>query len=222
NVDLTQAVRNAIARGDTRLTVRVENVEGDRDVTLALAGPAREGQTGLQVNPSTPGLVADLVAADGTVIETGKSVIDLRTIESGKYFLRVYDPTNSADQDIAFKIEAIAPVQGYVHPIADRDEIHGEDGDDLIVGSQGLDRLWGESGRDDFIGEQVELRDFDRAAGEKLSPSLPEERSTIPPEGPPVDAFIEISDPGLRVAIAEALGYAITESYIEGQFIIHV
>ena len=39
----------------------------------------------------------------------------------------------------------------------DRDEIHGGDGDDLIVGNQGLDRLWGERCRDDFIGELVEL-----------------------------------------------------------------
>ncbi|HXW10359.1 MAG TPA: hypothetical protein VD737_07075, partial [Steroidobacteraceae bacterium] len=189
SVDLTQAVRDALARGETRLTVRVENVSGDRDVILSLAGPARDGQTGLQVNPSSPGLVADLLAGDGTVIETGKAVIDLRAIESGRYYLRVYDPSGQANGDIPFKIEAIAPIQGYTHPVPDRDTIHGEDGDDLIVGSQGLDRLWGDSGRDDFIGELVELKDFDRPAGEQQAPSLPEERSTIPPEGPPVDGF---------------------------------
>ncbi|HXW10325.1 MAG TPA: hypothetical protein VD737_06900, partial [Steroidobacteraceae bacterium] len=222
SVDLTEAVRAALARGETRLTVRVENVSGDRDVMLSLAGPAREGLTGLQVNPSTPGLVADLLAGDGTVIESGKAVIDLRAIESGRYFLRVYDPSGVANGDIPFKIEAIAPIQGYTHPVPDRDTIHGEDGDDLIVGSQGLDRLWGDSGRDDFIGELVELKDFDRPAGEKQEPSLAEERSTIPPEGPPVDAFIAIEDPGLRVAIAEALGLPITESYIDGQYVIHV
>jgi ELWxxDGT repeat protein len=222
SIDLTQAVRDALARGETRLTVRVENVSGNRDVILSLAGPARDGQTGLQVNPSTPGLVADLLAGDGTVIETGKAVIDLRAIESGRYYLRVYDPSGQANGDIPFKIEAIAPIQGYTHPVPDRDIIHGEDGDDLIVGSQGLDRLWGDSGRDDFIGELVELKDFDRAAGEQQTPSLPEERSTIPPEGPPVDAFIAIEDPGLRVAIAEALGLPITESYIAGQYVIHV
>jgi len=43
-----------------------------------------------------------------------------------------------------------------------------------------------------------------------------------PPEGPPVDAPIAITDPGLRVAIAQALGIPVTESYIPGQYLIHV
>jgi Leucine-rich repeat (LRR) protein len=181
-----------------------------------------EGRTGLDVTPSSPGLVADLLSKDGTVVEVGKSTIDIRAIDSGTYFLRVYDPTNSATGDVPFEIEVDAPIQGYTHPTNDRDTIHGGDGDDLLVGNQALDRIWGDSGRDDFIAETLELRDFEGFAGETVRPSLSSERSNIPPEGPPVDAPIAITDPGLRVAIAEALGIPVTQSYIEGQFLIHV
>ena len=221
-VDLTEAVKAALARGDTRLTVLVENRDGEEPVTLNLAGPARDGGTGLQVTPSSPGLVADLLAGDGTVIEVGKSTIDIRAIEAGTYYLRVYDPSGSTTSDVPFQIEVDAPIRGYSHPNTDRDTIHGGDGDDLLVGNQGLDKMWGDSGRDDFIGETLELRDFEAAAGETLTPSLSSERSNIPPEGPPVDAYIAITDPGLRVAIAETLGYAVTQSYIPGQYLIHV
>ena len=221
-VDLTEAVKAALARGDTRLTVLVENPNGDDPVTLELAGPARSGKTGLQVTPSSPGLVADLLAADGTVIEVGKSTIDIRAIESGTYYLRVYDPTGSTAGDVPFQISVDAPIRGYSHPTTDRDTIHGGEGDDLLVGNQGLDKMWGDSGRDDFIGETLEVRDFDAPAGETLTASLSSERSDIPPEGHPVDAYIAITDPGLRVSIAEALGYAVTQSYIPGEYLIHV
>jgi ELWxxDGT repeat protein len=220
-VDITQAVRDALARGDTRLTLRIETPDGDQPLTFSLAGTARDGQTGLQLNSTVPSLVADLLSGDGSVIETGKSTIDLRVIESGTYFLRVYDPLGRADGDVPFVIEASPPKQGYTHPIPDRDEIRGGDGDDLITGNQGLDRIWGDSGSDDFIAELLEVRDLD-APPEDRKEVLPEERSTIPPEGPPVDAYVAIEDSGLRVAIAEALGLPVTPSYIPGQFVIHV
>ena len=102
-VDITEAVKAALARGDTRLTVRIENPTGEDDVTLELAGPARASRTGLEVTPSSPVLVADLLAADGTVIEVGRPTIDIRAIESGTYYLRVYDPTGTATRIVAVK-----------------------------------------------------------------------------------------------------------------------
>ncbi|MGH7339982.1 MAG: PA14 domain-containing protein, partial [Candidatus Rokuibacteriota bacterium] len=71
----------------------------------------------------------------------------------------------------------------------------------------------GDSGRDDFVAELLEVRDLDEPAGEKRTAPDDSERSTIPPEGPPVDAAISIVDPALRVAIAEALGIPVTQSY---------
>ncbi len=221
-VDITAAVRAALARGDTRLTLRVENARGEVPVTLELAGPASSGKTGLEVKSATAGLVADLYAADGTVVKTGSPTLDIRAIEAGTYYLRVYDPTGASTQDVPFVIEVDAPIQGYTHPETDRDRIHGGDGDDLITGNQGLDRLWGDSGRDDFIGESLEIRDYDAPAGETLTLALSSERSTIPPEGPPVDSPIAIVDAGLRVAIAQSLGIPVTQSYIPGQYLIHV
>ncbi|MCC6474223.1 MAG: hypothetical protein IT514_10805, partial [Burkholderiales bacterium] len=221
-VDITAAVRAALARGDTRLTVRIEAPLGQFPVTLELAGPGRSGQTGLDVQSTAPALVADLYAADGTIVKSGSSTLDIRAIESGSYYLRVYDPSGESTQDVPFRIEIDAPKQGYSHPVTDRDRIHGGDGDDLVVGSQALDRLWGDSGRDDFAGERVELRDFDAPAGETLTAVASSELSILPPEGPPVDAFIAIEDPGLRVAIARAFGIPVTQSYIPGQYLIHV
>jgi ELWxxDGT repeat protein len=221
-VDITSAVKEALARGDTRLTVRVENPLGEKAVTLELAGTLREGRTGLKVTSTVPGLKADLYAADGPVVALGKSTIDLRAIESGTYYLRVYTPCCEAGEaNIPFIFEADAPVQGYVHPLSDRDRIRGGDGDDLIVGNEGLDRLWGESGRDDFVAEAVEVHDFDEPAGETRVLPPGSERSTIPPEGPPVDASIIIADRALRVALAEAVGIPVTTSYL-GTPLIHV
>jgi len=108
-----------------------------------------------------------------------------------------------------------------VHPIPDRDRLHGGEGDDLLVGDMGLDRAWGESGRDDAILEAVEWHDQDVAAGEKRTLPPGSERSTIPPEGPPVDAAIAIVDRGLRVAFAEAMGAPVTRSYLNTP-LIHV
>ena len=184
-VDITEAVKQALARGDTRLTVRVENPAGDKAVTFNLAGALKSGGTGLQVTAKQPGLLADLLSGDGTVIALGKPTIDLRATEAGTYYVRVYSPTGPVTQDTPFEIAVDAPIQGYTHPISDRDRISGGDGDDLIIGNQGLDRLRGDSGRDDFVAELIEVRDFDQPAGETLSAVDPGERSTIPPEGPP-------------------------------------
>ena len=79
-------------------------------------------------------------------------------------------------------------------------------------------------GRDRFTGEPMEVRDFD--LGESLAPPVDEERSHIPPSGPPVDALIAIEDPALRVALAESLDYAVTKSYLSTPgnpvYVIHV
>jgi hypothetical protein len=210
-----------LARGDTRFTVRIENPNGATPVTFELAGPLSSGQTGLDVKSGQPGLVADLLSADGKVIDSHKSTIDIRAIESGKYYLHVYDPTGLSTGNVPFKIEVTSPIQGYAHPVTDRDRIHGGDGDDLIIGNQGLDRMWGDSGRDDFVAENLEVRDLDQAAGETLKAAASSERSNIPPEGPPVDAAIAIKDPALRRAVAQALGLPITMAY-DGHYLIHV
>ena len=48
-----------------------------------------------------------------------------------------------------------------IHPLSDRDEIHGGDGDDVLIGNDDHDRLFGESGADRFIAESKEVHDLD-------------------------------------------------------------
>src|SRR6185295_6145208 len=104
-VDITTAVRAALARGDTRLTIRIENLTGTKPVTLQLAGTNRTGGTGLQLTSATPSLLADLISADGPAVALGKSTIDLRTIEAGTYYLRVYNPTGESLTNLPFSLE---------------------------------------------------------------------------------------------------------------------
>jgi len=221
-VDVTSAIKDALARGDTRVTLRVENPTGDKNVELKLAGSLKSGRTGLDITPQAAGLVADLIAADGAVIARGKPLIDIRATEAGTYYLRVYNPDGPVTQPVAFSIITDVPIQGYTHPISDRDRIHGDDGDDLMIGNAGLDKIRGGSGRDDFVAELIEAHDRDVPAGERIFTPDASERSTIPPSGPPVDAYIALTDPAMRLVIAEALGLPITQSYIGGQFLIHV
>jgi hypothetical protein len=217
--DLTGAVRNALARGDTRLTVRVENLDGAQPVTLQLAGGFSKGKTGLSVEPKTKGLVADLYTEDGQLVATGRSIVDMRALEAGGYLLRVYNPVGPVATDTGFKVEVAAPIWGYSHPNTDRDVILGGEGDDFVIGNSMLDRLSGESGRDRFIGESLEIRDFDQ--GREIRQDVALDERSDEPLTPYVDALIAIEDAGLRAAIAEALGLPVTKRY-DGQVLVHV
>ncbi|RPH59137.1 MAG: hypothetical protein EHM83_16225, partial [Burkholderiales bacterium] len=216
-VDITDAVRAALARGETRLTIRIDNPDGVEAVELALAGLLKDGHTGLEIEPEVAGLVADLYTQDGELVAFGKSIIDMRTLDAGGYYLRVYSAEGSVAEDVDFQVAIDAPFQGWFHPYSDRDRIAGGEGDDLIIGNNQLDRLRGESGRDRFIGEAIEVRDLDLGETRK-GPAL-DELSTE--QLRPVDALIDVQDQSLAVAIARALGYAITQGY-DGQPIIHV
>src|SRR2546422_11556663 len=92
----------------------------------------------------------------GQLVSRGKSTIDLRAVEAGSFFLRVYTPdATPVAEDLAFAIAVDAPIQGYSHPIPDRDRLHGDDGDDLLIGNGGVDRLFGDSGRDRLLAPQI-------------------------------------------------------------------
>ena len=96
----------------------------------------------------------------------------MRTLPAGKYYLRVHG--GEGDPDLPALIQIHAPIQGQINPTTppDRDEIHGGDGDDLIIGNQQLDRLFGESGDDAFVAEPVEIRDLvDGEYNDELPPT---------------------------------------------------
>ena len=222
SVDLTEAVKAALARGETRLTVRVENLTDDRVVDVQLGGALKDGRTGLELIPRVRGLVADLYTEEGQLVASGKSIIDMRNLDAGGFYLRVYNPDGAVTQDLDFQVAIDAPSQGWNHPEADRDNIHGGEGEDILVGNQSIDRLNGESGNDTFVGENIEIRDLE--AGEKVKPVDDSERSDILLRQS--DALIGISDTNLRLALAQALGYAITLRYdstpADPRYLIHV
>ena len=199
--------------------MRIDNPDGNSAVMLALAGLLKSGETGLDIVPEGAGLVADLYTEDGQLVAFGKSIIDMRTLEAGGYLLRVYSADGAAGEDTDFQIAVKAPLQGWFHENSDRDRIRGGEGDDLIIGNDHLDRLFGESGRDRFIGETIEARDLELFAGETIEAPLLTEQSSEKLR--PIDALIDIKDRNLRIALAEALGYAITMGY-DGKPIIHV
>ncbi|MCU0981668.1 MAG: hypothetical protein MUF25_21160, partial [Pirellulaceae bacterium] len=220
--DLTEAIRAALARGETRLTVRVENIAGDEDLEIYLAGLGKDGRTGLQVTPRVRGLVGDLYTEEGRLLARDKSIIDLRNLEAGGFYLRVYNPDGPVVEDVNFAVAIDAPSQGYSHPESDRDRIGGNEGEDILVGNEGIDRLRGQSGRDRFVAENFEVRDLE--FGEKIDPVADSERSDILLRQ--TDALIGIPDGNLRIALARALGYPVTERYDSSlstrTYVIHV
>ena len=138
-----------------------------------------------------------------------RSIIDMRNLDAGGFYLRVYNPDGPVVEDVDFQVAIDAPSQGYSHPESDRDRIGGDEGEDILVGNDGIDRLRGESGRDRFVAENFEVRDLE--FGEKIEPVADSERSDILPRQ--TDALIGITDENLRIALARALGYPVTERY---------
>ena len=215
-VDLTAEVKDALARGDTRLTVRVENTT-NRNIAIELAGAGRNGRTGLEIVPAAQGLVADLYTHEGKLVASGKSIIDMRNLKAGGYYLHVHRPEGAPNTKVDFAIAIDPPARPWTHPLTDRDRIHGGDGEDRLIGNESVDRLYGESGRDAFLGETIEVHDAE--VGERVTAPNSAELSYIAPLA--TDALIGIADPQLRVAIAEALDYPVTTSYL-GTPLIHV
>jgi ELWxxDGT repeat protein/VCBS repeat-containing protein len=199
-LDITERVRVALANGQTRLTIRLDDLTGASDATFDL------GKSRLEVTTRAAGVLADLYDQDGARLDAAKSIIDLRAMEAGTYFLRVYDPLpDGAETGEDFVIAVKAPLQGDVHPQTDRDTIRGGDGDDLLVGNFGVDRLFGESGADAYRAESMEIRDLD---GESFKlPALAEVQNQ---KARPVDVRVDMPDPALRAAIGEALGKPVT------------
>jgi hypothetical protein len=199
-LDITDRVRSALESGQTRLTIRLDDLTGASDAVFVL------DQSQLEVTTRTDGVLADLYDRDGALLDAGKAIIDMRALEAGTYFMRVFDPVAGGAPE--FDISVRAPLLGSAHPQTDRDVIRGGDGDDLIVGSAGVDELYGDSGTDSFRAESMEIRDL-TGAEEFLLPAADEFVQNQTPR--PVDVLVDIPDPALRAAIGEALGLPVAD-----------
>ena len=180
NVMIRDAVRNFLAVGRTRMTIRVslpdrfdgvpqQNValdimrslaEGSSEYGVPAPGP---GETALVVNEPADGVLFDVYEdlGDGKMglITAGRSLVDLRHFDAGTYFLRVYNPAAAPqERDLPFTLEFAAPAEGETRPTygePDRDVIHGGDGNDVLMGNEDVDRLFGDSGLDTFVTDVI-------------------------------------------------------------------
>ena len=156
----------------------------------------------IQNHVSAP--IADLIDANGEIIEANQSVFDLRNVLAGTYYLRVHDSTSQ------FTIDFDAPSRGQfagTTTLPDRDYIDGGDGDDLLVGNNDIDRIFGGSGSDRISSEPIEQHDstpgdsrFDVKLDERISHGIPSV----------VDPIVETGNAALNRAIASTIGRPLT------------
>jgi len=162
-----------------------------------------------------PGLMADLYDAQGRLMSGGKSILDLRPLIAGTYFLHIHRSPTGPSGTVPFHFEVDLIRAGETHPLSDRDEIHGGDGNDRIIGDQGLDRIFGE-GREGntgntFIALPFEIRD--QATGDvrddqKVSADAADQPGAL-------DPLVGVTNPGLQARLAEALGLPRTISWTD-------
>jgi len=225
---LTNAIETALKEGRTRITLRIESdaSAAPLHVNTATSGglqPAN-AETSLELDLG-PGVVADLLGADGELLARGLPLVSLRGLAAGDYFLRVYVPDSNAlvtpgelgvelgiSEPIPFAISVAAPLQGAPtgpNEPSRRDVIRGGDGDDILIGNEQQDRLFGESGRDLFVAEDFEVRD--RESNERPPLVPPASEATISSQPPPKDVGVHFADLKLERILAGLLGVPITE-----------
>ncbi|MCC6508224.1 MAG: hypothetical protein IT423_03900, partial [Pirellulaceae bacterium] len=209
---LGNAIRNAIAEGKTRISLRLTSPNTSTQWTIQQ--PSLTAESGLRIT-RRPKLVADLLNSHGGVLEEGIQAMDLRHIPAGTYYLKLYQPdVRFSSWEVPYQIEVMPPAQGQVNgSLPDSDRLEGGDGADTLVGGSRLDELFGESGNDIFVGEDFEIRD--REQNELFSPIATEDRLNADTANER-DPIIVIPDPGLRVQIAQALGIPMTDRHESG------
>lgn len=221
-VDVTAQVRQALLEHRRHVTLRLQ--VADPSVRLLVNQPdptSASNPTGLRVT-YRHGVRADLLDANGGVLEEGIASLDLRNQKAGTYYLRVFNPdaldaAQSQTTPLNFTIQIDAPIQGYAHPALDNDVIEGGGGEDILVGNEHLDRLYGESGDDTFLAERVEVRDHDPVD----EPLRPVDASEALASNPPkiLDPIVMVTDGVLRRVLGKALNVPLLDN---GEFAVDV
>jgi ELWxxDGT repeat protein len=206
-------------------TLRLESlpVDGLDPLLLNLARPDSVLDVGLQVT-WRHGVRADLLDAKGGMLEENVAALDLRNLDAGTYYLRVFNPhRDQQTEDLHFAIEIKPPIQGQFHPLPDNDLIQGNEGEDILVGNRHLDRLFGQSGDDAFVGEAVEIRDLDDDEFAR-GPNAAERIVNDPPkitdplvqigydESEPIQGRVFVADQTLGRVLADALDVPLLET----------
>lgn len=211
-IDVTRSVQKTLADGGTRLSIRLRPVGALAGMPLVkLADPALVGGRGFipDVTSDGAGVVADLFDARGGLLAEGRSLISLRALSAGTYFLRVYDPAPTpATHPLAFEIAVRAPAPGHTHESArqpDRDIIFGGEGSDFrLAGNDDLDWLFGGDGSDTLLGEDLEI--CDAIGGDiRLDPGTIPDSQLSRLSRSDADPVVRIPDRALAAAIARTL-----------------
>lgn len=152
--DLTDIVRAVLDSGRTRFTLRLET-PGASVSFSTIQQPRRDASSPsrLEMVARQSGVLADIYSASGTLLASGQSIIDMRILKAGNYFLRVYTPEGVAAPRSDFAIEISPPGTGFAHAPTFRDSIDGGPGNDTLVGGDGLDSIVGGLGTDSGSGE---------------------------------------------------------------------
>jgi len=220
-IDLTDPIKSLLVEGKTRATLRVGI--GGPNVSLEVKRASGGGGTGLEVEVErVEGVRVDVYDAAGGRLAEGQAIVDTRAFEAGTYYLRVVDPFSQAQPGspwyvqgysrstaLPFALEFVPPQAGEAHAASDRDELHGGDGDDVIVGRGQLDRAFGESGNDSFIAEAIEVIDIE-ADEHRQAPPTYDHSTTQPRSGDPV---VDVADRGLAAALAAQLNIPVTTDF---------
>jgi hypothetical protein len=206
SIDVTAAVRAALAAGKTRITLRLQASSSQLSLDVHTTAAS---QTALTLTTTTKaGVLVDVFDAAGRRIAAGESIVDMRAFGAGTYYVRIHSPLGAVGAPLPFSIEIAPPAAGDNHASTDRDDVRGGDGDDTLAGNGGLDGLHGQSGGDAFAADPAEVRDRD--PGEPLVPANAADASNLTVPDP--DPVALIPDAGLRAAIADALGIAHSSS----------
>ncbi len=228
-ITLSAAVRDALNRGHTRLTLRLAlpsapgvslSVRPSRAGAATLLGVPKPGagDTALTVTPSGSGVLVDVYDANGGLRALSHSIVDLRHFDAGTYFVRVHTPQSDTPNPSAlpFALTFAAPFAGQTRPIyeePDHDELRGGDGNDFLQGNSDLDRLFGEEGKDTFRADPFEVRDQSAGQGESSTLLTPPTGEQGPSLKRTLDPVVTFADPSVRLVVAQTLGRTFTKRF---------
>jgi ELWxxDGT repeat protein len=224
--DLTSAVKDFLSSGKTRMTIGLELTESTGSAPLKFEAiyPATDRSAILVTTENRAGVRADLLGENGAVLFEDREVIDMRTLEAGTYFLRVYNPFEGQAL-LPFSMEFLLPSGGDVHPSTDNDRIFGGEGSDIIVGHGQLDYLEGGQGNDTFFGEAIEVKDLNVPEGDYLSGPADGnfealEATAVTQAGiRPLDFEATITNDKVLLFLAEATGTPITQRWLGNELV---
>ena len=199
--DLRQALLDLLAEGSRHATFRLRAAEGaPHEVLIERTGPG--SGTALTVRFAEGGVHAELFDADGKSITRGQSIVHLRGLPAGDYWLKVY--TGPLTDALAFALEVTPPGAGQTGAIyadPDRDKLYGGDDNDVLASNENLGSMYGHSGANFFVGGNWEIRDFRELEGDHRA-TLGRYTDQLQKQFAQADPFVRVSDPNVGAGIA--------------------